>query len=132
MDRINDIECIVRTELARIASVRAAYLFGSTVAGTPRSDSDVDIALMLEPGSRLEAVDRWKLAGALGREFGRVVDIGIIDSRNLVYANQVLTTGRRLFARDSASVGLYECALLGMYLSFVQERREIVNAYRAG
>jgi predicted nucleotidyltransferase len=112
--------------------ILALYLLGSAHSGRMRPDSDIDMAVLIEGGLELPALERAELAASATMEFGRDVDLGEISSRNLVYARQVILAGRRLYARDSGRADLRETSLLGMYAGFFEERREVANAYRSG
>jgi uncharacterized protein len=111
--------------------ILAAYLLGSAVTGRMRADSDIDLALLMFPGRRMGSLERGDLAAAIAFEIGRDVDIGMLESMNLVYAKEAILTGRRVFDRDPARTDVAETALLGMYAAFNEDRREVLDAYRA-
>lgn len=108
----------------------ALYLLGSAVSGRMRPDSDVDLAVLLEPGHELPALERAELAALAALELRRDVDLGELGSRNLVYAREAILKGRRLWARQAGRADLRAAILLGMYARFNVERREVTNAYR--
>ena len=112
--------------------ILALYLLGSAHAGRMRKDSDIDLALMSEPGAELSGVERGDLAAEAALELGREVDLGEVSTRNLVYAREAILNGRRLFARDLGRAELREATLLGLYARFHEERREVADAYRIG
>ena len=114
-------------EDSRIAS---AYLLGSAAKGCMRADSDIDVAILPIQGIKLSSLDLAELAGSLSYAVGRQVDLGILGSTNLMYANQVLSSGYRLFAKNKYYVELMETSLISMYLWFTEERKELVNAYQ--
>ncbi len=109
----------------------AAYLLGSAAAGTMRADSDIDVAILPQRGLQLSPFVPGELAGKLSYEFGRDVDIGILSSANLVYSRQAIAYGKRLLTKDSFYSDLMETTHISMYLWFNEERKEILNAYRA-
>jgi hypothetical protein len=57
------------------------------------------------------------------------VDVGILSSRNLIYASEALLKGRRFFCRDTFQTDLAVATLLGLAARFKFERREIIDAY---
>ncbi|GAB6060090.1 type VII toxin-antitoxin system MntA family adenylyltransferase antitoxin [Desulfonatronum parangueonense] len=120
----------LRQRLQQDQRVLAAYLLGSAASGRMRPDSDLDLALMTMPGKTLPPLDRIALAAELALEAGIVVDIGHLSSDNLVYAKEAILTGKRIFARDPLQADLTACTLLGMYVRFNEERREVLDAYR--
>lgn len=119
----------VTAELAADQRILAMYLLGSAASGRLRADSDIDIALMAQPGIQLSELERARIAAALSYRLGRQVDLGMLSSRNLVYANEVLHTGIQLYSRDPGAAALYAANLLGLYLEFNEGRQEILNAY---
>ncbi|MCA1755775.1 MAG: nucleotidyltransferase domain-containing protein [Spirochaeta sp.] len=123
------IQDAVVAELASDERILSVYLLGSAVAGRLRADSDVDIAIMAHPGTHLPELDRAQIAAGLSYRLGRQVDVGVLSSRNLVYANEALHSGIRLYARDADAAALYAANLLGLYLEFNERRQEIINAY---
>jgi predicted nucleotidyltransferase len=110
----------------------AAYALGSVVRGELRACSDIDIALLpahgVTPASRCLA----ELAGLLTDIAGRPVDLGVLSSWNLVYAHQAILTGKCVWRRDGVSAELRIATLLGLYVRFQFDRREVLDAYTAG
>jgi uncharacterized protein len=129
--QIDDIVASLLPFLVADERILAAYLLGSAVSGRLRPDSDIDIALLPCPGSRIDGLERAGLASRIAFFIGRDVDVGELGSGNLVYAKEAMATGRRIFARDSSAADLAAATLMGMYLSFDEERREVLDAYRA-
>ena len=108
--------------------VLAVYLLGSAARGTMRPDSDIDIGVLPAPGEVLSALELAEIAAGISFETGYVVDAGLVDGRDLVYANEALD-GVRLFVREGKTTELREAALRAMYLRFCEDRKEIVDAY---
>lgn len=109
--------------------ILALYLLGSVARGEERAGSDVDIAVMPEPGAGLPPLERMRLAGEMAAELLRPVDMGEISSKNLVYACEALLGGIPLYRRDTHRADLRRATLLGMYLQFNLDRREVLDAY---
>lgn len=112
--------------------ILALYLLGSAHSGAMRPDSDIDLAILVEPGSRIEALERAEFAAEVAYAIGRDVYLGEMSSLNLVYAREAILKGRRLFERDRGRAELREASMLGMYANFHEERREVADAYRIG
>jgi predicted nucleotidyltransferase len=126
------------TTLAAIAShlsgqrhVAAAYLLGSAAEGRLRPESDVDIAVLPVAPDGLPLADRLSLAAELSRIAGREVDLGVLTTRNLVYAKEAVTGGRLIFDGDHAATATFEMYALSMYASLQEARREVLRAYAA-
>ena len=110
--------------------ILAVYLLGSGARGELRKDSDIDLGLLLFNGETIGAKERADLAGRLSYEMGRTVDIGIVSSKNLVYAKEALLTGKKIFDRDRSRSTVASATLLGMYIRFNEDRKEVLDAYR--
>lgn len=111
--------------------ILAVYLLGSAVNETLRPDSDLDFGLLLQSGETLSAREINDLASDLTLSYGRPVDLGLISTRNLIYARQCVLTGRQIFCRDVVRAGLTVATLLGLALQLDFERQEILHAYTA-
>jgi uncharacterized protein len=94
--------------------VAAAYLLGSAVEGRLRSDSDVDIAVLPTTSDGLSTLERLSLAAALCGIAEREIDLGVLTTRNLVYANEAVTRGRLIFDRDHPTTAPFEMYALSM------------------
>jgi predicted nucleotidyltransferase len=126
------------TRLAAIVShligqgqVAAAYLLGSAAEGQLRPDSDVDVAVLPSSTDGLPLAARMSLAAELSRIAGREVDLGVLTTRNLVYAKEAVTRGRLIFDRDHSTTATFEMYTLSMYASLQEARREVLRAYAA-
>jgi len=102
-------------------------LLGSAVRGELRASSDIDIALIPAPRVTLSARDLMELAGRFADIAGRPVDLGVLSSRNLVYAHQAIMTGKRMWRRAGTSTELRIATLLGLYACFQFDGREVVE-----
>ena len=111
--------------------ILSAYLLGSAVSGRMRPDSDLDIAVLpVVTAGPLSQVDIAELSASLSLAAGRAVDVGVLSSRNLIYASEAIFKGERFFYRDRFQADLAAATLLGLFIQFNFERREIVDAYR--
>jgi predicted nucleotidyltransferase len=88
----------------------AAYAFGSRVTGLAGPDSDLDLAVLVRTYADPTAL--WQLAGELSDVAGCPVDLLDLRAASTVMQYQVLTTGRRLWAADALSAGLFEAYVL--------------------
>lgn len=111
--------------------VAAAYLLGSAAEGRLRPDSDVDIAVLPLAPNGLPLAERLSMAAELSRLAGREVDLGVLTTRNLVYAKEAVTRGRLIFERDHSTTATFEMYALSMYASLQEARREVLRAYAA-
>ena len=117
--------------LRQCHDVEAAYLLGSAAANRLRGDSDVDVAILPIRGMEISAERRIALTGELAGIFSRSVDLGVLSTRNVVYAKEAITKGRILFARDPSVIARFAMLVLSMYASLQEARREVLRAYAA-
>ena len=95
-------------------------------------ESDIDLALMLEAGAKMSSLERLKIANDLAYKLGRSVDLGEISSANLVYSREAFLADVPVFQRNPEKVALRRAGLMGMYIQFNLDRKEVLDAYRAG
>ncbi|AOS40562.1 type VII toxin-antitoxin system MntA family adenylyltransferase antitoxin [Pseudomonas brassicacearum] len=93
----------------QLSGLLAVYLFGSHAQGTAGPGSDVDIAVLWT--GQVDPVLLWQLSGDLADIAGCPVDLLDLRAATTVMQYQILTRGRRLWARD-VQAGLFECFIL--------------------
>ena len=106
-------------------TLAAAYLFGSAARGQMLAESDIDVAIDI--GRALTATECWNAMQHLAVRAGRDVDLIDFRTASDVLRHQVLTTGRRLFARDEAAQASFEAAALSEYFDFVAQRAPLMQ-----
>ena len=114
------------------ARVLAVYLLGSALRGNLGPQSDIDLALMIEAGTKMSSLERLKIANDLAYKLERSVDLGEVSSANLVYSREAFLSGIPLFQKNPEKVSLRRAGLMGMYIQFNLDRKEVLDAYRAG
>ena len=90
---------LIARHLAQVPGVRLVLLFGSTVSGRARFDSDIDVAVWLDPHvlSNRYATIR-ALLGALGRILpASKIDLVILNDAGPRLAAEVARNGRVLY-----------------------------------
>lgn len=104
-----------------VPSLSAVYVFGSQVTGHATAESDLDVALLADDD--LSAEELWELASSLA---GLVLcDVDLLDLRaaSTVMQYRIITTGKRLWAKDSQAV---------LYESFILSQKTALDEARAG
>lgn len=87
--------------LARFPQLKLAMVFGSVARGTPRPDSDLDIAVARSRGV-LTAHERMDIIGALAQETGRPIDLIDLHDVSPALLGQILGHGHRVLGSDTA------------------------------
>lgn len=127
MDRDATIAAL-RGRLEREPCVIAAWLFGSVARGTPRPDSDVDVALLTgEAATRTIEDLRLDLAAELASAVGREVDLVVLDRAPADLVHRVLRDGALLLERDRSARIRFEVDARNRYFDMTPIWRE----YRA-
>ncbi|GMV15718.1 MAG: nucleotidyltransferase domain-containing protein [Sorangiineae bacterium PRO1] len=96
---VADTEAELTRRLESVPEILFALLFGSRAAGTPRADSDWDVAVFLSPA--LSAAERFRLRARLSGELGDLgqVDVVVLNDAPPLLAHRALQ-GRLLTVAD--------------------------------
>ena len=117
--------------------VMLAYVYGSVVDDQMTPSSDVDIALVLEPGSRLSAYERTRLEFDIAAEIERrcciqEADVRSMDNAPLTVQGKVLTEGILLYSRDEEFRVEYEVRMRKLYFDFLPVAEMMREAFFEG
>jgi predicted nucleotidyltransferase len=111
----------------RLPTLMAAYAFGSRIkeAGQhANAESDLDLAVLVE--GYADPVLLFELAGELAEITQCHVDLLDIRAASTVMQSQILTQGKRLWAKD-VRAGLFEAAMLNEKIYFDQSRQRLLH-----
>ncbi|MBF0177167.1 MAG: nucleotidyltransferase domain-containing protein [Magnetococcales bacterium] len=100
---------LLPTLQATLPELLAIYAFGSRISGDATPGSDLDLAI-LTPG-KTDPVTLWHLSGELAEQSGCPVDLLDLRTASTVMQYRIITTGQRLWARDSQAA-IYESFIL--------------------
>ena len=92
-----------------------AYLYGSTATGKFTEDSDIDIGIYCSDQEH-DNLYPERLSAELEKEFGREVDVRILNERNLIFLHQVLKNGELIFSKDERKRVEFETGVYDRYL----------------
>jgi len=115
---------LLRDALLREFSVRFAYLVGSWARGTPRPDSDVDVAAWLDAHSGDLSEVALGLQDRLCTATRRAVDLIVLNCASLLVREQVRREGDLLLERDPGARLGFESLTLQQALDFEPIRRQ--------
>ena len=73
-------------------------LFGSTLRGQDRPDSDVDLLVEFKPGARISLFDIGGMAMELKSIFGREVDLRTEQDLSRYFRDEIVRTAKLLYA----------------------------------
>ena len=113
-----------------VPSLQAIYAYGSRIDGIVHAESDLDLALLLDPVSDFSPFGVFQLSGDLETITGCPVDIAILDcNRSVVLCKEVVSNGKLIFVNDAAAVAFFEMMALAFYDQLSEERKPIIEAY---
>ncbi|KAA0996602.1 nucleotidyltransferase domain-containing protein [Pseudomonas sp. ANT_J12] len=105
---------------AQLPDLLAVYVFGSQMTGDAGAESDLDVAVL--SAGAVEPLVLWRLSGELADIVGVPVDLLDLRAASTVMQYQILTTGRRLWSKDSQA---------GLFESFILSEKTALDAARA-
>ncbi len=129
MDMNEKLSLVVDICTEKLPDVLGIYLFGSQVTGETHGGSDLDLALLFKAGQGFDPVLMYHLQGKLVDVVGCSVDIGILNYDNVVFAKEVMTTGRRIYCRDEKKCDEFAMYCLTYYAQLNFERAEVLASY---
>ncbi|WLI08215.1 nucleotidyltransferase domain-containing protein [Pseudomonas sp. FP597] len=101
----------------------AVYVFGSQATGEAHANSDLDLAALVE--GRVDALQLWRLSGELADIVNVPIDLLDLRAASTVMQYQVITTGRRLWNKDSQA-GVFESYILSEKTALDSARAELL------
>lgn len=104
-----------------ISSLSAVYVFGSQVTGHATVESDLDVALLAD--DEVSAEELWGWSSSLAELMKCDVDLLNLRAASTVMQYRIITTGKRLWARDSQAA---------LYESFILSQKTTLDEARAG
>lgn len=131
MDLKESVIKTVSTYAKNDKNILSVYLLGSVNSGVYRVDSDIDLAILMKDRKPLPVLERVEIANQLTIKLGRTVDLGVITSKNLIYASEAFFKGDMIYTTDQYQNDLIRCTLIGLYYQLNIDRKEILDAYRA-
>ncbi len=112
----------------KIPNIIAIYLYGSHAQGRARSDSDVDLAVLVAAPVARELLDTALSDLLLIHEAVDLVDLRDVP---LTLAIQAIDEGRCLYCSSEAKRAEWETTLMSRYANLNEERREILQDIKA-
>ena len=121
-------EALVCTELQKaFPNALGIYAFGSRVQGTANNQSDLDLAILV--AGYADPLQLFEMANQLADKLGHEVDLLDLRAASTVMQHQVITTGRRLWAKD-IQADLFDVFVLNEKMALDELRAEQLNEIR--
>lgn len=119
------VSLIIKQYLKENLSPYLIILFGSTVRGNVRKDSDIDIAFLSE--QRFSDYEIFMHSQVLADLLGKEVDLVDLDKASTVFQARVLSTGRVIFSQDESKRMLFYMLTYKKYARLNEERQCILS-----
>jgi predicted nucleotidyltransferase len=124
---------IIRVIVDDYPATQGIYLFGSYGTEDERSDSDVDIALLLPP--QLARVEQDLQVSRCRASLVKLLrrDVDLINARlvSTVFQKEIIAQGRVIYCADQYAVEEFEMIVLSLYQTLNEERRGILDSFAA-
>jgi len=115
----------VKEYLVKELKPHTLILFGSSVKGYFREDSDIDVAFI--SAKEVKSYDLYLLAQALVLEVGREVDLVDFRQASTVFKAQILGLGQVIYSNDPKKLAEFQIRTLKEYALLNEERAEILR-----
>jgi predicted nucleotidyltransferase len=126
-------EVIISAILRHYPRVQGVYIFGAFATAMERSDSDLDIALLLPPAEARK--EKPFALSACRNELEsltkRSVDLINLREINTVFQNEIIAEGRLIYVADEAQIDTFEMNVLSAYQKLNEERADILKEIEA-
>lgn len=110
--------------LAAFPDAQAIYVYGSFARGEQWPDSDIDLAILREPGAA--AWNPLEVGADLVAKLRREVDLVDLRAASDVLRCEVLGSGHLLYARDPDELLAWEANALTRYGHYREEIRDLL------
>ncbi|MCD4722153.1 MAG: nucleotidyltransferase domain-containing protein [Desulfobacula sp.] len=118
--------------LKGIPNLACAYLHGSALTEYFRRQSDIDIALLFLPGTKISLLNIIRdYNGRMDSLTNHTAHFGILSSKNVVFAKEVILKGELIVCNDSYFCKSFTMHTLSMYTALNIERSKILEQYAA-
>jgi predicted nucleotidyltransferase len=109
---------VLATVLEPRQAIAYALVFGSRAGGAVREDSDLDVAVALQPGTHPGATELGALIAELEAATGLDVDVTLLDEAPASLAFRVFQGGRVVLVRDRSRLVARRARAILDYLDF--------------
>jgi len=120
---------IIKKVLVKALAPYLIYIFGSTVKGRGRDDSDIDIAILTD-----RQIDEYKLfilSQKLADVLKREVDLVDLRKASTVFKVQIIKTGKLIYNSDNLRKMYFQMRAMRDYALLNEERMEIINKIKS-
>lgn len=115
----------IKEFLVKQLEPQTLIIFGSSVKGYFREDSDIDVAFISV--KKVKPYDLYLFAQALVLEVGREIDLVDLSQASTVFKAQILGSGQVIYSNDPKKMAEFHIRTLKEYALLNEERSEILR-----
>ncbi|MCK4241844.1 MAG: nucleotidyltransferase domain-containing protein [Candidatus Atribacteria bacterium] len=105
------------------------YIFGSTVKGRGREESDIDIAFLRD--KKIDEYELFILSQKLADILKKEVDLIDLSQASTVFKIQIIKTGKLIYNSDNKRKMYFQMRTMRDYALLNEERQEIINKIKS-
>lgn len=104
----------IQIVLSKEPRIRLAYVLGSAVSGRTKSDSDFDLAVVVDNKDKIDFNHIYSLLSQIG--FPKDLDLSVVDKNSSpLFLYQVISTGECVYQRGDQTKTSFEAFVLRNY-----------------
>ena len=125
----NDKIKIIKKVLVDALTPYLIYIFGSTVKGRGREESDIDIAILRD--KKIDEYELFILSQKLADILKSEVDLIDLSKASTVFRIQIMKTGKLIYNSDNLHKMYFQMRTMKDYALLNEERQEIINKIKS-
>ena len=126
------LDIIAQEKLARIFAahpdIQAVYVFGSMASGRAHGESDLDLGIVLRPGTK--SFSKLDLLADLAVAGFDNVDVALLDTANILLKYEAVRHNRLIYHTPDFDKGTYYSLIIRQYLDFLPYLTTQRRAYK--
>ncbi len=105
----------IQQVLSRESEIKLAYILGSVVSGRLKSDSDFDLAVVVDDVTKISYNQIYQLISHIS--FPKDLDLSVVDRKSSpLFLFQITSTGRCVYQKSEAErIAFEECVMKNYY-----------------
>ncbi|MCH2155926.1 MAG: nucleotidyltransferase domain-containing protein [Opitutales bacterium] len=126
-----DLTDAIAVLLEHYPELQAIWCFGSRATGMARPDSDLDLALLLEPNQArdVRSLGCTPCVPALSLKLGLEIDLLNLRQLSTVVQLEVIRSGQVIHVADQEALLAFEMQVLSAYQKLNEERSGILKSF---
>ncbi len=125
MNIIKQLKKIIPDVVDQFDAIEMFYLFGSHASGNASTDSDVDVAVVVDENTyRYNPLVDLEVALLLEDRLCKPVDVVVMNRVSAILQHEVLSVGKRLFERSPQRRSAFELRSFKEYLDVKYYQRK--------